>query len=312
MNYAKKIARRLRVRLRITAINNFIKILPASYLEEMFYRIGRMLGVRSFAFEKELGLFEGSINDDIVHRYYFNHGTWEPCLQYLLCTLFANGPGSFLDVGANIGLTTIPIAKNNGQIDLYAFEPESNNYKLLRKNIIANDLDLKIKTFNVALFSEDCTLDMELSADNMGDHRVRRQSISNSHYNEDARPIVKIQARKLDNLLNVRDLIKPIILKVDVQGAEVQVLSGANNLLAEVDYLIVEYWPYGLRRMGDTTDSFFNIIKQFPWGAVYDDQIAIPQLSPISEFIPYIDSGLDKTGTNDLNLLLSRHPLPQR
>ena len=280
----------------------------------MFYRLGRLLGVRSLTCEKELGLFEGSINDDTVHRYYLRHGTWAPGLQFLIRTLFANGSGTFIDVGANIGLITIPIAKINEKIDLYAFEPEPNNYIFLRKNIIANAVELKIKTFNTALFSGDCILDMELSADNMGDHRVRRQAVANSqgnYYNEASRPTVKIQARKLDSVLNAKDLIRPIILKIDTQGAEVQVFSGATNLLAEVDYLIVEYWPYGLRRMGDTTDSFLELIKQFPWGAVYHDDIAqIPKLLPINDFITNIDSYPDKTGTvGHLDFLLSRHAI---
>jgi len=294
--------------------NNFIKILPASYLEEMFYQVGKLLGVRSFVCEKELGLFEGSIKDN-MHRYFFSHGSWAPGLQYLIRTLFANGPGTFVDVGANIGLTTIPIAKDNSKIDLYAFEPESNNYLFLRKNIIANGIELKIKTLNLALFSEDCTLDMELSENNMGDHRVRKQSISiprSDYFNEESRSTVKIQARRLDGVFKAQDLVKPIILKVDTQGAEVQVFSGAINFLSEVDYLIVEYWPYGLQRMGDTTDSFFKIIKQFPWASIYDDNIpSVPKLLPISEFLAYLDSCQDKTGTDHLDILLSRHQIPE-
>jgi FkbM family methyltransferase len=290
--------------------DNFIKIFPNSYLEEMFYRLGRRLGVRSFTCEKDLGLFEGDINDQTVHRFFLRHGTWAPGLQYILTTLFADGSGTFLDIGANIGLTAIPLAKKNEQINIYAFEPEPNNYNMLRKNLIANGLEARIKTFNVALFSEDGTLDMELSKDNMGDHRVRRQTaanLQNNFYAEASRPTVKIQARRLDSLLKVQDLSKPIILKVDTQGAEVQVFCGATAILKEVDYLIVEYWPYGLQRMGDTPDSFLRIIKQFPYGGVYDDDVrAMPQLSPLGEFIAHIDASLPKSGTGHLDILLSR------
>lgn len=294
--------------------DNLIKMLPARYREGMFYRIGRFLGVRSFTYMGELGLFEGSIHDNMVHRYFFRHGTWAPGLQYLIRTLFANGPGTFVDVGANIGLTTIPIAKYNDKIDIYAFEPESNNYRILRKNIIANGVETKVKALNLALFSEDCTLDMELSENNMGDHRVRRPSIPNprsNYFNEETRPTVKIQARRLDGVLKVQDLVKPVILKVDTQGAEVQVFSGAQKFLAGVDYLIVEYWPYGLQRMGDTTESFFNIIKQFSWASIFDDNIfSVPKLLPINEFLAYFDSWQDKTRKDHQDMFLSRHQLP--
>jgi FkbM family methyltransferase len=292
--------------------NKFIKLIPNEYNEEMFYRIGRMLGVRSFTCNKQLGLFEGSIDDNTVHRYYFRQGTWAPGLQYILRKLFADSPGTYIDIGANIGLLVIPIALTNKFIDLYAFEPEYNNYTFLRKNIIANNLEFKIKAFNIALFSDDCSLDLELSENNMGDHRLRLQSISdsqsiNSHAKSPA--TVKINARKLDSVLNVGDLIKPLVLKVDTQGAEVRVLSGGTNLLKEVDYLIIEYWPYGLQRMGDTTEAFFNIIKQFPFGATYDDEtLSIPKLSPITELIAHIDSRLNKDSIDHLDILLSIHP----
>ena len=91
--------------------NKFIKLIPISYSEEMFYRIGRMLGVRSFTCDKELGLFEGSINDNVVHRYYVRYGTWAPGLQYILRKIFANGRGTFINIRDNIGLTVIPIPK---------------------------------------------------------------------------------------------------------------------------------------------------------------------------------------------------------
>jgi len=219
-----------------------------------------------------------------------------------------------LDIGANIGLTSIPIAKSNNKIDIYAFEPENTNYNFLRKNIINNGLELRIKPFNIALFSEDCTLDMELSKDNMGDHRVRRRSLSDSqvnYYGEQSRTTVQVQARKLDALLKFQDLNKPIVLKVDTQGAEVQVFAGAEKFLEEVDYLLVEYWPYGLKRMGDTTAAFFQVIGRFPWGAVYDDAApSIPKLLPISRFINQIEALIDKTGIQHLDILLSRHQLP--
>ena len=81
-------------------------------------------------------------------------------------------------------------------------------------------------------------------------------------------------------------------------------------MLREVDYLIVEYWPYGLKRMGDTTEEFINVIKQFPFGTTYDDNLpSIPKLLSISGLITYIDSHLDKTSMDHLDILLSRNPM---
>ena len=53
----------------------------------------------------EYGVFEGSIHDEVVHGHYRREGTWSPEIQALLANqLFPEGRGTFLDVGANIGL----------------------------------------------------------------------------------------------------------------------------------------------------------------------------------------------------------------
>jgi FkbM family methyltransferase len=293
-------------------VNNIIKILPRKYNEEIFYRIGKILGVLTFTYETKLGIFEGSINDKILFKYYVNNNIYAPGLHYILNNLFSNGTGTFIDIGANIGLISIPIAKVNEKINIFAFEPEPNNYIIFRKNIIANGVERKIKTFNMALFSEDCRLNMELSEDNMGDHRIRIKNNSNAqgnYFNELSRPTIQIQACKLDSLLKAQELIKPIILKVDTQGAEVKVLSGARNFLKEVDYLIMEYWPYGLKKIGDSPELLLSQMNHFSWGAVFDDtQSSLPKLSPIGELVNYLEAWSEQAGKDHLDILLSRNP----
>ena len=78
------------------------------------------------------------------------------------------------DIGANIGVTCIP-AVNRGLVKrAIAVEPEPENFKLLKLNIILNNLEDKIETLNYALSSEsDKFLNLEISNDNSGDHRIR-------------------------------------------------------------------------------------------------------------------------------------------
>ena len=91
--------------------NKFIKLIPISYSEEMFYRIGLMLGVRSFTYDKELGLFEGSINDNVVYRILceiWHLGTWIAIdIRKIICQWC----GTFIDIGANIALTVFQVQK---------------------------------------------------------------------------------------------------------------------------------------------------------------------------------------------------------
>ena len=100
-------------------------------------------------------------------------------------------------------------------------------------------MENNITIFNCALFSEDGTIKMELSKDNKGDHRIHTNHLKTQYlYNEQLREIVEIKACKLDNLLNAADLEKPIVMKIDTQGAEIDVMKGASNFMKNVDFLI--------------------------------------------------------------------------
>ena len=133
-----------------------------------------------------------------------------------------------------------------------------------------------------------------------------------SQYNELSRETIKVSARKLDNVLMPDNLIKPVVMKVDTQGSEVRVFQGAEKCLKLVDYLIVEYWPYGLHRMGDSIDAFISVVSQFPFGAIYNDsEIDIPSLLPIGDIIKIFRSiPQNDENTEHLDILLSRNNSP--
>src|SRR3954452_2538121 len=103
--------------------------------EEGFLELAAELGVVSFTCQGELGVFEGYVRDRFVQLYHLQHRTYAPSLQSLLRDrLFAGGSGTLLDVGANIGLTSIPVARALPGVRCFAFEPDCDNYRLLLRN----------------------------------------------------------------------------------------------------------------------------------------------------------------------------------
>jgi FkbM family methyltransferase len=230
----------------------------------------------SICSDGDYGTFEGSIDDEVVHGHYRREGTWSPEIVGLLADrCFRGGRGTFIDIGANIGLVSIPVVQRRG-VPCLAFEPEPRNYHLLGRNIAAHALDELFTTFNVALHSEKCRLCFELSPSNHGDHRVLPDDSSNG-----SRRTVEVAAAPLDAMLADRPLTPPVVMKVDTQGCEVRVLTGAEDTLARTDYLIVEYWPAGVRRMGDSAQALEEILTRFPFGAVLDPQALPTHLEPI-------------------------------
>ena len=289
---------------------------------KIFRMVGRNLGVHSFSCSGELGMYEGSIEDKCVFPGYLFSHTWEPILQNILSEhIFKNDHGTYIDIGANIGLTTIPLAKKR-EITIFAFEPEPNNYFHLRKNIVSNAVESKVTALNYALYSQQGTLDFELSNENMGDHRVRvfsSDTQKDNVYGETTRRVIQVKAEKLDNMLDGEKLSSPIAIKLDTQGAELQILKGAEHFLQKVDYLIIEFWPYGLRRLGNYPEELIKIIEQFSYATIYDRSISAadyaPELVSVNKIIEQMKKMVEEdalmdtpTKSQDMDIIFSRHP----
>lgn len=76
------------------------------------------------------------------------------------CDFFTRaGSGTYLDIGANIGLTTIPVAQNP-RVACKAFEPAPHNFRYLSHNVAANCPHGNVDLFNLALFDRRATMTM--------------------------------------------------------------------------------------------------------------------------------------------------------
>jgi FkbM family methyltransferase len=254
----------------------------------------------------EYGPFEGSIHDQVVHGHYRREGTWSPEIQSLLADqLFPEGRGTFLDIGANIGLVGIPLAERR-RVRCLAFEPEPRNFRWLERNIALHEVGSLFTTFNLALHSETAQLRLELSPSNFGDHRVLGAAVAEGG---SERAWIEVPAGRLDDLVRVEDLPRPVVAKLDTQGAELRVLRGAERSLPHIDHLICEFWPYGLRRMGDSAEDLIELFRGFSYGAILN-------LDELSERLPPVDrlcARLDWLPTDDsdqgfFDVLVSRHP----
>ena len=113
-------------------IQRWLSRLPFSVLYEVFYQSGRALGVRSYEVAGNAGDFFGPLYDQTITKTYLRSKTWSPNLVGLLKHFFeASAGGTFYDIGANIGLITVPVAANPA-VTCVAFEPDPHNYRLLQ------------------------------------------------------------------------------------------------------------------------------------------------------------------------------------
>lgn len=281
--------------------------LPQGLLKVLLLETARKLNLSSIRVSGQYGEIEGSPYDKVILRQYALTGTWSPRFQTeIIDRAFRVTEGTFVDVGANIGLTAIP-AVNNHPITCFALEPDPVNFSFLQRNIEINGLVGKIKPFNMAAYDSETQLDFELSPDNLGDHRIRpndSKPLVVSRQQEEGRKVIKIIALPLDTILAAEPLTHPLVIKIDTQGSEPMVFRGARSLLKQADCLVVEFSPYTLARAGCDEEDFFRELKDFAFGYIlsldHDDSASTDTPSPILEF--------DEIVTKCRSIALNKHP----
>jgi FkbM family methyltransferase len=217
--------------------------------------------VTGFYANGQYGTIRSSSSDIEIFGTYARTGTWAPHTNSLLCDFFRRaGSGTYLDVGANIGLTTIPIAKQ-ASVKCIAFEPEPINFENLQINISASCLSGNVEIRQVAVYDRSSMMDFEIAPDNLGDHRLRSTS-SPGRYDEERRQVIRVPTATLDDL--APDVRPPLAIKIDTQGAEPFVFNGGKRTLSKADLIIVEWWPYGMRRLNGNPSLVTEFLqKQF-------------------------------------------------
>lgn len=86
----------------------------------------------------------------------------------------------------------------------------------------------------------------------------------NKELNKNIRRVISTSTHKLDTVINSRAFLKPALLVIDVQGAEIEVLTGATNTLSQVQFVVIEIalQPQGYLK-APTQDSIYNLLKVF-------------------------------------------------
>jgi FkbM family methyltransferase len=179
---------------------------------------------------------------------------------------FKTEAGTYLDIGANIGMTVVPVAFNP-LVKCHAFEPEPANYQNLERNIAENCPDGNVKTYRVALFEREAVLPFEIATINLGDHRLHVSTDLPAKEGEAERKIINVPCIRLDDLAIALD--GPLLIKIDTQGAEPFVFAGGQVTLAKADIILLECSPYLMARLGGDPNIIIDFLrKEFSVGRI--------------------------------------------
>jgi len=165
-------------------------------------------------------------------------------------------PGmTFIDVGANVGLySALALSTPGFRGRALAIEPHAESRLYLRKTIEANGGAAQI--CELAASDRPGTLKLYKNPENKGDNRLYPDPL--------LRGEETIEADTLDNICRRYGIASAQFIKIDVQGAEAQVIRGAKGLLAASSdcVLMTEFWPYGLARCGADGLEYLQLLQE--------------------------------------------------
>ena len=137
-----------------------------------------------------------------------------------------------VDIGAHMGRYTIISSKRvgtNGKV--VAIEAHPGNFEMLNRNIKLNQL-ANVIPLNYAVYSKETKIKLYLPEEESG-YTIYNTIMSNRAGIEDK--FVDVNAQTVDYLLELNQIKEELInwIKIDVEGAEFEVLKGATNVLSK-------------------------------------------------------------------------------
>lgn len=241
-----------------------------------------------------------SVDKGIEKKLYLT-GTYEKGLLKILGQILKKGD-IVVDAGANIGLISIFAAQRVGTSGLVlAFEPHPETVSILKRNILMNKLN-QVRVFSVGL----------------GSRNYKSKIYSNLHINRGASSMVSFQndsvaydidVMVIDEVMEANNIDRVNLLKVDVEGYEMEVLKGAEKLLSSDNgpILVVEC-SNTRQNFNYSTEDLFRFLTHTHGYSVFRFAISkekVSKLIPVHNYdeLPNHDNLL-AFKSNDLKILM--------
>jgi FkbM family methyltransferase len=161
----------------------------------------------------------------------------------------------FVDAGAHLGWYTCIAARHMPQGKVVGFEMDSLNFALLKHNIAINQCT-NAEVYNLALSDTPGVVNYKRDANrpspefHLQDHEEHGEST----------PFVSVQSVSLDDFFISRG-IAPDVVKIDVEGAEMKVLTGMRHTLRVYKpILFLELHPFNFHYFDTSTSEVLSFL----------------------------------------------------
>jgi len=188
--------------------------------------------------------------EDLIMRYLYMTGSWEPCLSAFIASRLQPGDG-FVDIGANIGYYSMLAYRRVGPTgSVTAIEPAPLLYGELVANIVINGCE-NVRPVRAAVTNQPGEITMFVpDAANLGTTTTVKPALYDAEMTVPGLPLLDVVC--------LAELERARIIKIDVEGAEDIVLGSLAPLLDRLRpdcEIAVEVAPKRLAASGETVDS---------------------------------------------------------
>ncbi len=213
----------------------------------------RMIRARA----KESGLlFYGHVRDYLT-RHVAKYGTYETGLTTWIARHLESriAPGIVVDIGANIGWHSFHASRFPNVTAVVACEPDAQNLRLLKQGIKANEVaNIKVVPWAIGAKRSRARLH-RYKPSNLGRHSL----LVDHGFGAQSVPVLDLDTTLsrlgLDN--------EPIhLLKIDVEGYELEVIRGAAKSLKRTDMIVLEFSPDLMRPAGIPVGELISRLSQ--------------------------------------------------
>jgi FkbM family methyltransferase len=194
----------------------------------------------------------------------FALGTSEPEIQRAFAALLRDGQVVY-DVGAASGFYALIAGRRAGvEGRVVAFEPRPDNAERVRYNVDLNGFS-HVQTLQLALSDREGTASFSLGADE------NRGGLTAQHAGPAGSQTIEVRTATIDQLVGDGTIPAPQVIKMDIEGAEVEALRGATRTLSvHKPVLLIE-----LHGRGPEVEELLR--NQDYLGEVVEDDVAVAQ-----------------------------------
>lgn len=203
---------------------------------------------------------------DMVGKFIYYFGVWEPNLTHWIAQRLAPGDG-FIDVGANVGYYTLLASKLVGSSGtVVSIEALPAMFAALENNLKINNAR-NVRAVNRAAWDCNDMLTIYTRPDDLPAQTTVMPAWAERYHFEGN---LKVPAAALSTILTPEEFRAARIIKIDVEGAEWHVLSGLKQLMPscrEDLELMLEVTPTELAGEGRTFDDLLNMLAGYGFNA---------------------------------------------